>query len=777
MKLTQLEIKNFGPLSLSVPIKFSWFNLLWGLNERGKSLIIEAILNNLPLEVSERGFDKKILRVNEQGGVNLEIEHKGILYSKSLRRLLTLSLTKQEIFNYYFILNSVVTYQKDKEVLQSALDRLSSTYIDVLESVKKKILEINRVTETFSLKNSSEDAYLFDRFNQAKEIISEIDKLISQIQDENLDELEIRYAELKRELEELLKKEDTFKLEKNKKLVGRTEELINLYEDYKSRLDIYKHFTDEVYENYRNLYLELEKIAAELNSIKEKDLKSLSEQIDALASKLTEMPKIKSELQRLELTKKLLDEKIIRFKQEEPKYQENLKKKKLMQVLYILFGVLFVAVLTSSVFLRNNLLFILAFLIFAATFTFVLLYGKALNEIKEFGQLKSEIFDRARGLGFNLTDVDLIAEKLDSLRTELEARDREMEKIKSEKNALDYVFKSKENELKNLELKKAEIEGKIEYDDQRLGVKNFTELEEKLKDKKEIENKLHGFFNELKGLWQTSISSFENEDDFFIKVGEELRKIRSQQYSEEVSFSLDSIDLDYLTKRKQEIQNEIVEIEKKLAGLREKFSKVAFGAEKALGSAVRINNISELMGCKDELSSFVEDCDKKLKLSRKLIEIINSEIKENRDRLNYLFSDMTETSNIFKEITGGRYKNIKYDDVAKTLFLEDSKGNILEVNKLSGGTIDQLFFAIRLGIGMKILQDEKGFFVLDDPFVKSDSERLKRELELLIKLAQEGWQILLFSCKDEVKDYLLSNHQDSVNFIDLNQLTILSHEI
>uniref|UniRef100_A0A7C2P150 Uncharacterized protein n=1 Tax=candidate division WOR-3 bacterium TaxID=2052148 RepID=A0A7C2P150_UNCW3 len=66
---------------------------------------------------------------------------------------------------------------------------------------------------------------------------------------------------------------------------------------------------------------------------------------------------------------------------------------------------------------------------------------------------------------------------------------------------------------------------------------------------------------------------------------------------------------------------------------------------------------------------------------------------------------------------------------------------------------------------------------LYDPFIKSDGERLKRELDLLVEISKDGWQILYFSCKDEVKDYLLRNYADYVKFVDLNENSSLAHEI
>jgi ABC-type molybdate transport system ATPase subunit len=88
------------------------------------------------------------------------------------------------------------------------------------------------------------------------------------------------------------------------------------------------------------------------------------------------------------------------------------------------------------------------------------------------------------------------------------------------------------------------------------------------------------------------------------------------------------------------------------------------------------------------------------------------------------------------------------------VYLIDADGDRLPAVNLSGGAFDQLYLAIRITIATRLLADEKGFLILDDPFVKADDERLGRMMEMLRRLVAEGWQILYFSAKDEVRQTL-----------------------
>jgi len=777
MRIRRIEIKNFGPLSLKHPIEPGDFTLIWGLNEKGKTLVIEALLNNLPMDISERGFDRRVLRILDKEGVVVEIEDEGRTYSKPLNRFLDLKLTKSEIYNLFFVLNSSLIYTKDEEVFRSALDRLSSTYIDILQSVKKKLLEANKLTETLNLKNTRDEDYLADRYEKAKETLAKVESLFKEIEEKNYAELEYRAGELKRELEKILNIEENLKRKKAEKILERTEELMNLYFDFKARAEVFKNYTEEALENFRNLYRELENVNREIEVVKEKDLKSFEEKILELSQKLVNFGKVKSEIQRIELTEKLLEEKIVRYRMMLPDYEKNLKKKKLMRVLLTVSALLFVGFLGSATVLKNNLLFLGALLFFAFTSAFLYLYSKSLSFVKDFTLLKAEIFDRARSVGFKSNEVDDLLDELEKIKQELIEKEKDLEGIRREKETLEALKRSKEDELKNLERKRSEIKARIDVESEKYEVRDLSEFEAKVRERKDYENRMREFFKELEGLWHTEIGSYNDENDFFVRLQGELRKLRVHRSGGGEEFHDELQDLEAVEEKRKKLAQIKEEVDKRLLDLRDNFAKIESEVQQIIKSPIAVKTISDLIECKKILENFIGELEKRIRLSRILVSILDKEIEGSKNRFNDLFSDLTQTSEFFERITGGRYKAILYDQDGRTIKVEDKKGNVIEISKLSGGTIDQLFFAIRLGLGVKVLQGKKGFFVFDDPFIKSDGERLKRELDLLVEISKDGWQILYFSCKDEVKDYLLRNYADYVKFVDLNENSSLAHEI
>ena len=43
---------------------------------------------------------------------------------------------------------------------------------------------------------------------------------------------------------------------------------------------------------------------------------------------------------------------------------------------------------------------------------------------------------------------------------------------------------------------------------------------------------------------------------------------------------------------------------------------------------------------------------------------------------------------------------------------------------------------------------------MDDPFIKADPNRLHRQIEMLKKISESGWQVMYFSAKGEIRNVL-----------------------
>ena len=93
---------------------------------------------------------------------------------------------------------------------------------------------------------------------------------------------------------------------------------------------------------------------------------------------------------------------------------------------------------------------------------------------------------------------------------------------------------------------------------------------------------------------------------------------------------------------------------------------------------------------------------------------------------------------------------------------------MLAAEKLSGGAYDQLYLSIRIALGEKLLKGRKGFFILDDPLVKADPDRLQEQIETLKKISELEWQVMYFSAKGEIKGALEEDiKKGTINYVEV----------
>ncbi len=107
-------------------------------------------------------------------------------------------------------------------------------------------------------------------------------------------------------------------------------------------------------------------------------------------------------------------------------------------------------------------------------------------------------------------------------------------------------------------------------------------------------------------------------------------------------------------------------------------------------------------------------------------------------------------SEIIKEISDNKYEEIKFNN-EDGLIVEKENGEYVSVDKLSVGTIDQLYLAFRLSI-IKEISEEKIPIILDEAFAYYDEKRLENILKYLSEKIDN--QIIIFTCTEREKNIL-----------------------
>ena len=107
------------------------------------------------------------------------------------------------------------------------------------------------------------------------------------------------------------------------------------------------------------------------------------------------------------------------------------------------------------------------------------------------------------------------------------------------------------------------------------------------------------------------------------------------------------------------------------------------------------------------------------------------------------------TVSILSSITGQKYDKISFDEKMDISLIKDA--HLIPLNQLSQGTLEQVYFAIRMAVGKVMMMEEEMFFSFDDAFVMYDDERLKHVLRYL---SGQTHQSLIFTCSKREMELL-----------------------
>ena len=108
----------------------------------------------------------------------------------------------------------------------------------------------------------------------------------------------------------------------------------------------------------------------------------------------------------------------------------------------------------------------------------------------------------------------------------------------------------------------------------------------------------------------------------------------------------------------------------------------------------------------------------------------------------------SEVERVLSRVTAGRYARAAISQSLE-ISLEPESGAALQPWEFfSGGTVELMYLALRLGL-IRLLEAHNGPLptLLDDPFVLLDDARCREALSVLRDAAADGRQVLLFTCQ------------------------------
>lgn len=259
---------------------------------------------------------------------------------------------------------------------------------------------------------------------------------------------------------------------------------------------------------------------------------------------------------------------------------------------------------------------------------------------------------------------------------------------------------------------------------------NTSELKNKLEFLKNTTNSIE---NEIKTMQDELYKKDEAEKNRIITKcnNEDISSLFSSKIDEVISENTRSVEQNEIKKHKLEIDKQ--EIEKK-------FEKLAEYEENLEIEKRRL-----------------EELEHKQKIIKETMEILNKSYEDMKENVAPKFN-----KNLSKNIEV--FSNEKYKEITITdkIFVKLDNGENVPIEKLSTGTIEQIYLAFRLSV-IEEISKEKMPIVLDEAFAYYDDERLLQTLKFLDIISN---QIIILTCTKREKS-LLDKAQIRYNLIEL----------
>ena len=208
----------------------------------------------------------------------------------------------------------------------------------------------------------------------------------------------------------------------------------------------------------------------------------------------------------------------------------------------------------------------------------------------------------------------------------------------------------------------------------------------------------------------------------------------------------------------EKIDEEINLLENEISNQKIEFNKLELKKDNIDPQLENLANLEEELSALEEQYHALQKNNESIELAKKLLEKAYEKMKNS---LSPIFTE--KLSKNISKITRGKYTNLYFSD-EQGLTVELDSGNYVPAERLSIGTIDQLYLSLRLAM-LDDISKEKVPLILDETFAYYDNDRLKNILVYLTTEFKDR-QIIIFTCTNREKDILKRLSVD-YNYVEL----------
>lgn len=773
MFIKEFMINLYGPLR-DRRIDFSpGFNLLLGRNEAGKTLTIDALVKlMLGRRAREKEFER-LQRVEAQpaGFVIIEDGRTGMFKLPEQGDLTAVTgLTPDECANIFVIRNSNLAITRESEFYTGVTDRLTGLRTNEIAGITKKLYDLARITPTGQFRNAGEDK-LKSRLEEAQAASDQIDSLHARLLEEGFDQLEKEQADCLEQLNAVTAELEALEQARQREKYEKGLQALQQLRQASRQAAAARHFTAAGERHWAGSEREVSRLEQE----EERLLAALKEKEHGLLKLSQLVQERQRKFQQLEERKRTLDDDIRPGLKSYAARKEAWIRRENHGRLYSFTAIAAAALLALCVFgaLLNpgTFFYLLTILTAAATAFSWLSVSRLAGERGALAVTLEQLKTALARLDLSGEDEASVHRALQQAAEEYTAEHTALESLKGDASVLSREISAlRDSALPacRMELRQAaEALGVLK---RQAGCETLRQYSARLQEKQEAEQAVAGRSGSLESLFGVPAAGLEESVAAWTVALEELAPYAGAS----PDLSADDRTAVALKERRQTLEERKAAAEAQMKETLKELLEIERQANQALQSTedyLYCQTTADLLAVKAKLTALIKEHHLIQVDARAVISIFETIAGEEKARIAALFGAESPVSAYFREITAGLYESVSFDGERGMITVQRRDGANLIAEKLSGGAYDQLYLSIRLALAEKLLKGEPGFLIMDDPFIKSDTGRLHRQLQTLLQIAAAGWQILYFSAKEEVQEALAQDISGGVvNHIPLREL-------
>ena len=765
MFLKEFAIRRYGPLPDCGKRVLGAFNLFYGPNEEGKTLTLDALLKMLFGKSAARHFDE-IKRVEENPEGYLVIGENGnqetvLPAGSSVKELFGYSVA--EFSNIFIIRDSDLTINDEGDFYRGITGRLTGMRGDEIVKIKDSLCTLGRITAGGEYLNTAPHK-LKDRIRKVQALLAKIDPLSASLLEEGFSNYEEELASLEAERHETVNKLSDLRAAANRDRYCKGRAVLKRLQEALAFLDGLKTYKRSDYEAWQRAELSLEHLEDDHRRLKPDNIEKQAALAAVRNAKKEQESAFRLANSRQNTVREKIDPLLAAHDKEEALAlkSEILINNPYFNKAFVLAGLILLISLIGVILRPSWWLFL--FLSVSALLTLLacwfrynllarhsrlaIIKAKTFWEAEKLGLPGGELVELRTALGQLNLEAALQSEMLSEAEKEVEWQQKELDRLNAElRDKLQRILAVKEQI--------GEIKLTLQLD-------ALSDFEALLKKKNQLENDLDRQVSILESHFERkdNLLSLERQLDLWTEQVEELASYAAAA----PGVKFDQTILNKLNENRHKVEVEIKVLQGKMKDSSDELRDI----EKEVNELLHLDKDGHLP-CQTTLDlemigkrllDWLDCLETERKAALLSLEIFSEMEEAEEQKVTALFGHNSPVSNYFSIITDGRYKEVYFESRDNPLKTVCADGTVLNAANLSGGAYDQLYFAIRLALGEKLLAGEKGFFILDDPFIKADPVRLKTLLNMLLEICAAGWQILYFSSKGEIKEAL--KHKISV---------------